>query len=154
MTTAPILRSAHVRRPIDEAFTLFTEQIGAWWPLSTHGVFGDRAGGLDFVDGELVERSCDGQSTTWGEVVAWDPPCRLAMTWHPGRAADDASMVEVSFTADVDGTRVEIRHDGWEAFGEEAAARRRSYVGPNAWGYVLDFYCDLDEASEAVVANQ
>ena len=30
----------HVARPVDEAFAVFTDRIGAWWPLPTHGVFG------------------------------------------------------------------------------------------------------------------
>jgi len=143
MSTVPVLRAAHVRRSPADAFRLFTDQIGAWWPLPTHGLFGDRAGGLSFVDGRLVERSVGGDETVWAEVVAWEPPTRLVMTWHPGRDDGPASTVEVHFVGDDDGTRVEVTHHGWEAFGERAAAARGSYVGPNAWGFVLDHYADV-----------
>ena len=85
----PVLRAAHVARPVDEAFAVFTDRIGAWWPLPTHGVFGADAGGLAFEDGLLVERATDGRTTVWGEVVRWEPPHRLVLTWHPGRDADD-----------------------------------------------------------------
>ena len=81
----PVLRSAHVARPLDETFAVFTRQIGAWWPLPTHGIFGADAGGLGFEDGLLVERAVDGRTSVWGEVLAWDPPHRLVVTWHPGR---------------------------------------------------------------------
>ena len=46
----PVLRSAQVARPLEEAFEVFTQQIGAWWPLPTHGIFGADAGGLGFED--------------------------------------------------------------------------------------------------------
>ena len=147
--TTPILRSAHVRRPIEEAFALFTDQIGSWWPLPTHGLFGDRSAGVSFVEGRLVERADDGRTTTWGEILDWTPPHTLVFSWHPGRDSTHGSTVEVRFTADGDGTRIDLCHGGWEIFGEAADDRRRSYVGPNAWGYVLDFFCSRGEADDA-----
>lgn len=142
-TAPPILRTAVVARPIDEAFTIFTEEIGAWWPLPTHSVFQAEAGGVHFVDGKLIERATDGRETTWAEVLAWEPPHRLALTWHPGQdPGQPAGQVEVRFTPEGAGTRVELRHDGWESFGAEAMRRRRNYIGPSAWGHVLDHFAD------------
>ncbi len=143
----PVLRSAHVARPVDETFAVFTRRIGAWWPLPTHGIFGADAGGLAFEDGLLVERAVDGRTCVWGEVLAWDPPHRVVLSWHPGQDADDASEVEVRFTASDDGgTRVELEHRGWDRFGDSALRRRHSYVGPGAWGSVLDHFADLADA--------
>ena len=143
----PVLRAAHVARPLDETFAVFTRQIGAWWPLPTHGIFGADAGGLAFEDGLLVERAVDGRTCVWGEVVDWDPPHRLVITWHPGRDADEASEVEVRFAAsEGGGTRVELEHRGWERFGENAMLRRHGYVGPGAWGHVLDHFADVADA--------
>ncbi|MEM9611628.1 MAG: SRPBCC domain-containing protein [Actinomycetota bacterium] len=139
---APVVRAAYTRRPPDEAFTVFTDEIGAWWPLPTHGLFGPEAGEVAFRDGHLIEQATDGREAIWGEVLAWDPPHRLLLTWHPGREADDASEIEVLFIADGDGTRVVLEHRGWERFGADGLARRRSYVGPNAWGWVLDHFAD------------
>ena len=139
----PVLRAAHVARPVDEAFAVFTRQIGAWWPLPTHGAFGADAGGLAFEDGLLVERALDGRTCVWGEVLSWEPPHRIVLSWHPGRGPGHASEVEVRFAAvDGGGTRVELEHRGWERFGADAVARRRGYVGPGAWGHVLDHYAD------------
>ncbi len=144
-TPPPILRTAVVARSIDEAFAVFTEEIGAWWPVPTHSVFGAQCGGVQFVDGRLVEFGTDGSESTWAEVLEWDPPTRLALAWHPGGAMEDANRVEVTFEEEAFGTRVQLRHDGWEKFGEEAMQRRRNYVGPSAWGHILDHYADGSE---------
>ena len=139
----PVVRAATVERSADAAFTIFTDQIGAWWPLPTHGIFGDSSGGVHFADGHLVEIAVDGSMTTWAKVLEWSPAERLVLAWHPGGELEDASRVEVTFVAEnAERTRVEIRHFGWEAFGEAGVARRRGYVGPSAWGYVLDEYAD------------
>lgn len=143
---APVLRAAVVARPVDEAFAVFTDEIGAWWPLPTHSVFQDRSGGVHLVDGRLIERSVDGQETTWAEVLEWSPPHRLVLSWHPGSDPEPAGRVEITFEAAEGGTRVLLRHDGWEAFGQAALARRRSYAGPSAWGHVLDHFADGAEA--------
>jgi uncharacterized protein YndB with AHSA1/START domain len=138
--TAPVLASVHVRRPADVAFRVFTERIGDWWPLPTHGCFGEQAAGLRIADGRLVERSVDGAVEIWGEVLAWEPPRRFAVTWHPGRPGGPHSVVEVEFRPDRDGTRVELTHSGWEAYGERAAELRAAYEGPDAWTKVLGLY--------------
>lgn len=142
----PVLRTAVVARPLDEAFAVFTDEIGAWWPLPTHSVFQAEAGGVHFVDGQLVERATDGRETVWAEVLDWDPPHRLVMSWHPGSDLGAAGQVEIRFSEDEAGTRVDLRHDGWDAFGEQAMAKRRSYTGPSAWGHVLDHFADGAEA--------
>ncbi len=148
---APVLRSAYVARDIEEAFDVFTRLIGSWWPLRTHGVFGDGSGAVSFEDGRLVERAVDGRLSIWGEVLAWEPPSRIVLTWHPGRESTDASEVEVRFASDGGGTRVELEHRGWESFGESAMLRRRTYVGPGAWGHVLDHFADgAEERPEPV----
>jgi uncharacterized protein YndB with AHSA1/START domain len=138
--TAPVLASVHVRRSPEVAFRVFTDRIGDWWPLPTHGCFGADAAGLRFDDGRLVERSAGGDVEVWGEVLAWEPPRRFAVTWHPGRSGGPHSVVEVSFRADEDGTRVELVHSGWEAFGAQAAERRAAYEGPDAWALVLELF--------------
>jgi uncharacterized protein YndB with AHSA1/START domain len=143
MSVAPVVRATHVRRAPAEVFALFTDHIGAWWPLPTHGIYGNVAGGLAFEDGRLVERSTSGERNVWGEVLAWEPPRRVVFSWHVGRDEGSASEVEVRFTPDDDGTRVELIHRGWEAYGDEARFRRQRYVGPSAWGYVLDHFADL-----------
>lgn len=146
-TPPPVVRATWVPRTPDDAFRIFTEQIGAWWPLPTHGIFGDESGSVVFDGDRVVERSISGDESVWAEVRVWEPPARLVLHWHPGREHDDASEVEIHFHADADGTRVVLEHRGWEAFGADAVGRRRSYVGPNAWGYTLDHFADGAESS-------
>lgn len=140
---APVLRATHVTLPADVAFRVFTEQLGAWWPLTTHGCFGADSAGVAFEGGLLVERSLTGERATWGEVLAWEPPHRLLVTWHPGRAEGPATQVEVRFVAVDGGTRVELAHSGWQALPDGGVAARARYSGRNAWGTVLDHYTDL-----------
>jgi uncharacterized protein YndB with AHSA1/START domain len=59
------------------------------------------------------------------------------MTWHPGRPSDTAQEVEVRFTAVSGGTRVDLEHRNWQAWGEGAAEAREGYVGEGGWGTVL-----------------
>jgi hypothetical protein len=138
--TVPVLAAVHVRRPPEVAFRTFTERIGEWWPLASHGVYEERAAGLGIVDGKLVERSIDGETTVWGELVEWDPPRRFACTWHPGRDDSVHTLIEVDFRADEDGTRVELVHSGWEVYGDKAAKARSAYEGPDAWTLVLGLF--------------
>ena len=142
MSTAPgappVLRSAHVARPLEETFTVFTRQIGAWWPLPTHGVFGDLSGGISFENGRLVERAVDGRVSVWGEVLAWEPPHRLVYLWHLRFDRSDATEVEVTFTSAGDGTAVTIEHRGWERLGERGRAKRDG--NERGWGGLLPHF--------------
>ncbi|MEM9466774.1 MAG: SRPBCC domain-containing protein [Actinomycetota bacterium] len=141
----PVLRSAVVARALDDTFRIFTDEIGAWWPLPTHSVFQAESGGVHFEDGRLVEWATDGRESVWAEVSEWSPPGRLVLEWHPGRELGASGTVEITFEAFDGGTRVDVIHRGWEAFGEDGLARRRDYVGPSAWGHVLDHLADGTE---------
>lgn len=137
-SVAPVLMSVLVPLDPDEAFLHFTERMASWWPLSDHSVFGERVescGVEPRVGGVIWESSVDGERNVWGTVSAWDPPRRLAFSWHPGRDASTAQEVEIRFFPDGDGTRVDLEHRGWEALGEEAEATREGYA--NGWKYVL-----------------
>ena len=132
----PLVREVLVRTDQETAFALFTDRIGSWWPLATHGVFGEHAT-LAFEDGRLVERA-SGSATTWGEVLEWDPPHGFRMTWHPGRGPEEATEVAVSFTPETDLVRVRLVHTGWERRAD--AGIRASYE--TGWVLVLGRYAD------------
>jgi uncharacterized protein YndB with AHSA1/START domain len=137
-TTAAIKKSIFVRATPEVAFEVFTEGISRWWPLDRYGVFEDPAGSVTIGD-EIVERASDGRTSTWGEVLALEPPSRAVFTWHPARAADDEpTEVEVTFVAEGDGTRVDLEHRGWERLGEERRAGRAGY--DRGWDDVLGVY--------------
>jgi uncharacterized protein YndB with AHSA1/START domain len=118
-----------------EAFELFTRDIGAWWPLATHSVCGADAATCAFEGGELVETSRDGSRHVWGRVLAWEPPTRVTLTWHPGREEASGQELELRFVGAGDGCRVELEHSGWERLGPAADAVRTGYAG--GWQHVI-----------------
>lgn len=133
---APILMSITVPLPVAQAFDLFTARIAHWWPLADHSLSTDRAALCTiepFAGGRVYERSVDGEEHDWGRVLVFDPPHRIATTWHPG--GGPATEVEVRFTPADDGTYVELEHRGWEVFGAEAEAARGGYE--QGWPYVF-----------------
>lgn len=89
---------------------------------------------------QLVGVATDGSEAIWAEIIAWEPPDWFELSPLPGQDAASASTVIVSFEPDGNRTRVVIEHRGWESFGSDAPRRRRGYVGPNAWGSMLDHY--------------
>jgi uncharacterized protein YndB with AHSA1/START domain len=137
-----IRKSITVDRPIDVAFKVFTEEIGAWWPLKEGFSFI----GADEVEdciiegqvgGRVFERGTGGKEFLIGTVTAWDPPGRVAFTW-PHRDSDVTTEVDVRFTADGDRTLVQLEHRGWERLGDAGAAEMGEYDG--GWEYVLSKY--------------
>jgi Activator of Hsp90 ATPase homolog 1-like protein len=138
----PIQVEIDVRRGIEEAFRVFTEGIGGWWPVAGHAVRPERVAAVVLegrVGGRLYERWHDGGEAEWGRVLAWEPPTRLLLAWRPNRERPAATEVEVRFHAvEADHTRVELAHRGWELLGERAAEARSDYEG--GWPGVLDAY--------------
>lgn len=123
-TEAVICKSIAVHTPVVRAFEVFTAGIGTWWPLATHSVgLADAVTAVmeGRLGGRVYERARDGSESEWGAVTVWDPPHRVAFTWHPGRGIDTAQEVDVRFTADGGGTRVDLEHSGWEKLGGRVA---------------------------------
>lgn len=145
---APIHKTITVACPVERAFETFTDGIADWWPLPSHSVGGARAESVRFdsgAEGRLVERLSDGTDLVWGYVLAWEPPKRLVISWHPGEDSSrtrihEATEVEVTFTPKADGTRVDLVHRGWERLKERAAEARERYR--TGWDPVLARYVE------------
>ncbi|MFE7408458.1 SRPBCC domain-containing protein [Isoptericola sp. NPDC057559] len=143
MSTDDVLRrSVTVTPGPEDAFRLFTAGLGEWWPLATHSVGREGSRGVVLepgVGGRLVETLPDGGAAVWGTVTAWDPPRRVAFTWHPGTPEAEATQVEVTFRPDGSGTVVELAHSGWarRADGDRA---RVSYG--SGWRLVLGAFAE------------
>ncbi|WP_448624140.1 SRPBCC domain-containing protein [Geodermatophilus sp. URMC 64] len=137
-TVRPVVRQVSVAAPPERAFALFTERIAEWWPLGDgHSVFG--AGGtVAFESTGLVERHGD-RVSVWAEVTVWEPPDALELDWHPGRTAESATRVRVTFEADDDRTLVTLEHDGWERLADAEAARGSYDEG---WAFVLSRFAE------------
>ena len=138
LAVPPVVKTITVRCAPQIAFRVFTEEIAAWWPLDTHSI-GPDAKTCAFETrpgGRLFERLADGTEKLWGTIVDWQPPHRLAFTWHVHRTAEQAQLVEVTFEPSDGGTRVRLTHSGWERLGEKAQAMRQSY--DKGWGKVFE----------------
>lgn len=133
---AAIRREVIVDLDPRDAFELFTDRIGEWWPIAELGVFGEGAS-VAFEDGQIVE-TCEGRTSEWGAVTEWAPGERVSFTWHPGARAEKASAVTVTF-APRDGGRtlVVLEHSGWEVYDDPDAVRKEY---GNGWPRVLDRY--------------
>jgi uncharacterized protein YndB with AHSA1/START domain len=144
-----VRRSITVAAPVERAFTVFTENLDAWWPREHHigeadmkeAVLEPRAGG------RWYERGVDGSECSWGQVLAWQPPHRLVLAWQvsaewayePDLAR--SSEIEVRFTPEGAGqTRVELEHRAFERHGDGAEAVRGGVAGDGGWTGVLQRY--------------
>jgi hypothetical protein len=141
-TIEPVRRSVGVDLPVADAFRLFTEEIGSWWPMETHAI---AAGSVKEVvweqreGGEVYELAEDGAKAHWADVLVWEPPHRFVLAWKVNPEAPAATEVEVRFTAYEDtGTRVELEHRAWERLGELGEAARAGY--DTGWEMVLGRY--------------
>ena len=142
-TELVIHKAVTVDVPVEHAFRVFTAEIHTWWPLHTHAVdtrASDEVVLEGRVGGRLFERTPAGDEHDWGAVVVWEPPHRVGYTWHPGRGEETAQEVEVTFTAAGGGTRVEIRHWGWEKLAGPIDETIASYN--EGWDAVLARYAE------------
>jgi hypothetical protein len=91
------------------AFDMFTRDIAAWW-RADRSLWGDTGGELRFEDGLLKQGDAE-----IGRVRTWEPGPRLAFSYGPpGVDPAERSDVEVRFEAVRTGTRVVVRHGGFE----------------------------------------
>lgn len=142
-----VKKSVTVGLPVEDAFRLFTRKIHTWWPLATHSIGEENAETCILEEkegGRLYEVLKDGDEREWGTILVWEPPRRFITTWHPGRESSTAQELEVIFTAEGQGTRLDLSHRNWELLGARAQETRDNYV--QGWEYVLGLYMAEAEA--------
>jgi len=120
----PVRQSVLVRSDRQHTFDTFVRTIGLWWPVTPFSAGQDRVRAVTFerrIGGRVYETWQDGAEVDWGEVLAWDPPARFAMTWNMTPVPTE---VELTFTELGPAlTRVAVEHRGWERLTEEQAGR-------------------------------
>ncbi len=140
----PVRKTRDVPLPPEQAFNLFTSRMSEWWPLLTHSIAADEAASVRFeerIGGRLIEITNDGQEHAWADVIAWDPPHRFVLAWHPRLEPAAASIVEVRFEPTEQGSLLHLEHRGWEEFGTEEGTAMRDAYGPG-WDAVLTPYLE------------
>lgn len=141
MTSEPIVKTVELGCDAAHAFDVFVNRIAVWWPMdhAASAAAGQNALGVTIeprVGGAVYETMHDGSRNDWGEVLEFEAGRRLAMTWHPGNNADNATQVTVDFKAlEAGRTRVTLTHSGWDIWGDAAAERRDNY--DNGWNFVF-----------------
>ncbi len=131
-----ITRSVLLECAPDEAFQLFTERAGAWWPVDRRHTGDPRS---DITprrpSGRFWERGSDGREVELGWVRVWEPPRRLVLDFFVGTDAQHPTEVTVTFTGEEEGTRVTVEHRPTPISAE--LWRRRSPAFDRSWELVL-----------------
>lgn len=147
-TDAPVKKTIHVRATPDVAFAVFTDDFDSWWPRTHHigkspmkkAIVEGKAGGRCYTE------QADGTDCDWGRVLVWEPPYRLVLAWqitHEWGYQPDlaqSSEVEIRFTPEGDGTRVDLEHRHLARHGAGAASMRIAIDSPNGWGGLLALF--------------
>lgn len=140
----PVDRWVDVALAPEQAFELFTRQMRRWWPFVGHSCSDTAGADVVFeprVGGRVTEHAPDGATFLWGHLTEWDPPHGFAMRWHPGLPAEVATRLVVRFEPQGGGSRVRVRHDGWEARGAQSAEKRDQY--DHGWPHTLAAFAAL-----------
>ena len=137
-----IEKTLHVPLSPGDAFRVFTDDIALWWPLDKHSLSAVRDGVTArsvrmeaHTGGKVIETRPDGSEADWATITDWTPGARLSMQWYVGRDPSEATQIEVTFLAEADGTRVNLRHDGFDVLGGQAEPIATGYR--TGWDTVL-----------------
>ncbi|QMU58169.1 MAG: hypothetical protein GKR98_08155 [Boseongicola sp.] len=140
--TKPVIKHQLVPLPPRQAFNLFINQIGRWWPVETHSLSASLNKSLPknvYAEpregGEILEVCFDGEIRPWGTITDWHPGERLNIKWYVGRPETEATLIEITFEADKNGTRLKLVHSGFDALKETANEIRQGYDA--GWNGVL-----------------
>lgn len=130
-----IRKSIRVERAPEISFRVFCEHISEWWP----GGFGGKDAKVFMegrVGGRFYERRADGTEYQIGQVTAYQPPSIVAFTWR-APSWEVTTRVEIRFSPEEGGTRVELEHSGWEQDAKTRDANKNYDLG---WDGVLGYY--------------
>ncbi len=133
-------------RRVERAFTVFTEDMGSWWPPEHHLIAAPLASMVfePKVGGDVYDVGEDGSRCRWARVLAYEPPSRVVFSWDvslqwqvetdPGRTSE----VEVRFVPEGDTrTRVELEHRHLDRHGEGWEGMRDAVGSPEGWAIGL-----------------
>jgi uncharacterized protein YndB with AHSA1/START domain len=136
----PIRISSVVTRTAADAFRLFTDGIGEWWPLQEGFSFGGaRAKEVHleaFTGGRFYERYTDGEEFIVGRVLACEPPHRIVFTFQGVWSA--ATEIEIRFVPQGAMTRVDFEQRGWQRLAPDEQDQRTAFK--NGWPTLVARY--------------
>ena len=135
-----LIRTTEVAVDAARAFEAFTDEIGEWYRSGPHSWNDpERAVGIKFEGGRLLELYDEGEPFVMGVVTAWEPGVRLAFEFRSVTLPPEArTEVEVRFEPIEGGTRVSLEHRGLERI--PAVQRQRTIR--TAWAPFMQWYRD------------
>jgi catechol 2,3-dioxygenase-like lactoylglutathione lyase family enzyme len=113
---APIVLHLWVACSPPQAFAVFTERLGEWWPRDAYSPGPLRGIRLEpRVGGEVAMLLEAGGAYPLGEVLAWEPGRHYAQSFTLAQDPAYPSRLDVTFEVGkhVGGTRVRFAHGGW-----------------------------------------
>jgi uncharacterized protein YndB with AHSA1/START domain len=147
-----IRSSIVVNAPIEQAFSVFTEDFGSFKPRE-HNLLDVEIAETVFeshVGGHLYDRGVDGSECRWARVLAYEPPTRVAFSWDISphwqleTDPDKTSEVEVRFIPEApERTRVELEHRNLDRHGAGWEGLRDGVEGGDGWPLYLRRFADV-----------
>ena len=147
MRTDRIEKQVVLRAPMDRVWRAIgdSQEFGRWFGVRIDGPFVAGTSVTATITGTTVDeevaelqRPHAGAKATW-QIVAVDPPRRLAYRWHPfavepsvDYAAEPATLVEFTLSPTPDGVLLTIVESGFDAI---PAARRSAAFEANSGGW-------------------
>ena len=146
-----IQTSIVVEAPIEQAFSVFTEDIGTWFPPEYNLLDVDIEKRVfeTHVGGHVYDIGTDGSECHWARVLAYEPPNRVVFSWDLSPQwqvetdHDKTSEIEVRFTSESpERTRVDLEHRNLERHGEGWEDQRDQLGSDSGWPGVMRRYAD------------
>jgi uncharacterized protein YndB with AHSA1/START domain len=137
--TDRIERDVLIAAPIERVWELATrpEHLGRW--------FADAGARVDLRPGGELSLTWREYGTVHGRVEAVDPPHRVAYRWmaEPGSQAEptpaNSTLIEFTFTAEDDATRVAVVETGFDGLGTDVEGRTAAFAShTEGWAFELD----------------
>jgi uncharacterized protein YndB with AHSA1/START domain len=147
---APVRKTVQVNAPQARAFEVFTSKMASWWPPQ-HSLLKSPCKATivePHVGGRWYQVGEDGSECDNGEVLAWQPPSKVVLSWRINSkfVHDDEidSEIEVNFIPEGENaTRVELEH---RIIGVDAEELRKAVDTPNGWTGIMESYARIASA--------
>ena len=142
MDTSPIVHEISLNCSPEHAFHVFTAEVGDWWDPA-YTLSPDTYATITIdprMRGQVTERHVDGSEHDWGEVLAWDPPTRIAFSFTLAQDRTFPTVVRATFVPSDEGTQLTFEHDGWTEYNADARGKFTD------WPKLLERFTDAANA--------
>jgi uncharacterized protein YndB with AHSA1/START domain len=151
-----VRKSITVDAPQEHAFKTWVEGLDSWWPRSHH--IGEAEMAEAIIEprggGRAYEKGVDGSECDWGNVLVYEPPSRLVVSWQINGDwkydpdPSKGSEYEVRFIAEgPTTTRVEFEHRNLERHGDDAPKLFEAFNSEGGWHGLMTKFAERAAAT-------